>query len=823
MRPADAPPHRTLLLALGLVAAGIVGFEVALTRIIAIQHLHHLASLIIALGLLGFGAAGAFASLLADTIRHHGAAWLTVSAAGFALALPLSVVVSGRIDMTLPALAWRPEELAGLGLYVVCFLAPFFLGALFVTTCFICWSARIGQLYAADLIGSAAGALSVPLALQVMGLENLLIFFSLAAVIAVVLIGTSAPNGAIGVGLVGILMAIYNLNVLLVQPTGYKELSVQLNTRGAQILWERDTPDTRLTVLDAPGLHGAPGLSIASNANAPPQARLFFDGDNGTPLLDVATPPPLMQSVISSAAFHLAPPQPIVLLHSLGGGWQAWVAASHDPERIQASEENAALRRLLAGDAATGPARPYLPSGVELVPMTARRFHAAHPGLFDIVMLTLSAPEAGLAAGAVRYDTTVEAFREVLADVSETGVYAIVTDIKAMPQHSLRLAATATRALRQLGKTPSGHIAAIRDWRNLVLLVTQAPIDDDRQRALRAFAERWRFDLVALPGLQEADTNRFHHRRNGGLYGPFKAFIEGEATAFHESYVFDVQPTTDDSPFFDKFFRRQGLATLRETFGPTWRAHLSWGYLLHWATLLIGTVLALVAIIAPLAFIRRDRGPVRENRIRQFPTGLYFSALGLGFMFAEIGLLQKSTLLLDATSSAFSIVVAAMLVGAGMGSYCLGRRRLANRALVGWLLLPAGLAPLFMVLFAHGFQFAADWPFAARAGFISATVFAIAFPMGCALPQGMLRVRAAGASTIAWAWGINGFTSVIGSLAAVLIAMHWGFTVLMGCASICYLSAAILGSRLIGRQAAFPGPQPPPRTPHPDPDRHRKQ
>ncbi|AZT84810.1 hypothetical protein EHN06_15315 [Marinobacter sp. NP-4(2019)] len=803
MQPADAPPHRTLLLSLGLVAAGIVGFEVALTRIIAIQHLHHLASVIIALGLLGFGAAGAFASLFADTIRRHGAAWLTVSAAGFTLALPISVVVSGRIDMTLPALAWRPEELVGFGLYVACFLPAFFLGALFVTTCFICWSARIGQLYAADLIGSAAGALSVPLALHVMALENLLILLSLAAAIAVVLARASALNRAIGVGLVGILAAIYNLNVLLVQPAEYKELSVQLNTRDAQILWERDTPDTRLTVLEAPGLHGAPGLSIASTANAPPQARLFSDGDGGTPLLDVATPPPLMQSVISSAAFHLAPPQPTVLLHSLGGGWQAWVATSHDPERIQASEENAALRRLLTGAAATVLARPYLPVGVELVPMTARRFHAAHSGKFDVVMLTLSAPEAGLAAGTVSYDTTVEAFREVLADVSETGVYAIVTDIKAMPQHSLRLAATATRALRELGKPPSGHIAAIRDWRNLVLLVTQAPINENRQRALRAFAERWRFDLVALPGLQETDTNRFHHRRNGGLYAPFKALLEGEATTFQENYAFDVRPTTDDSPFFDKFFRHQGLATLRESFGPTWRAHLSWGYLLHWAALLIGTGLALTAVIAPLAFIRRDT--MHVNRARRLPTGLYFSALGLGFMFVEIGLLQKSTLLLDATSSAFSIVVAAMLVGAGMGSYWLGRRRLTNRALVGWLLLPAGLAPLFMGLFAHGFQIAADWPFAARAGFISAAVFAIAFPMGCALPQGMLRVRAAGESTIAWAWGINGFTSVIGSLAAVLIAMHWGFTVLMGCASICYLAAAILGSRLAdppGRTAA---------------------
>jgi Sec-independent protein secretion pathway component TatC len=45
-------------------------------------------------------------------------------------------------------------------------------------------------------------------------------------------------------------------------------------------------------------------------------------------------------------------------------------------------------------------------------------------------------------------------------------------------------------------------------------------------------------------------------------------------------------------------------------------------------------------------------------------------------------------------------------------------------------------------------------------------------------------------SLISWAWGVNGFASVIASVVAVMISMKWGFTWTLLAGSLCYLFAA---------------------------------
>jgi len=43
-----------------------------------------------------------------------------------------------------------------------------------------------------------------------------------------------------------------------------------------------------------------------------------------------------------------------------------------------------------------------------------------------------------------------------------------------------------------------------------------------------------------------------------------------------------------------------------------------------------------------------------------------------------------------------------------------------------------------------------------------------------------------------WAWGINGFFSVIGASGAVLIAVSWGFAAVIGVAFALYILAAVV-------------------------------
>ncbi len=72
-------------------------------------------------------------------------------------------------------------------------------------------------------------------------------------------------------------------------------------------------------------------------------------------------------------------------------------------------------------------------------------------------------------------------------------------------------------------------------------------------------------------------------------------------------------------------------------------------------------------------------------------------------------------------------------------------------------------------------------------------LFPIGFMMGMPFPIGM---KAASASPAArdltpWLWGINGATSVLASVLAIVIAMAWGISASFWTGFACYVVAAL--------------------------------
>ena len=76
---------------------------------------------------------------------------------------------------------------------------------------------------------------------------------------------------------------------------------------------------------------------------------------------------------------------------------------------------------------------------------------------------------------------------------------------------------------------------------------------------------------------------------------------------------------------------------------------------------------------------------------------------------------------------------------------------------------------------------------------ISAAVLVpLGFFMGMPFPTGLKLLAANGGSTVEWAWALNAAASVLGSVAAMIIAIHFGLTVTLACAGLAYLCAAAL-------------------------------
>ena len=61
--------------------------------------------------------------------------------------------------------------------------------------------------------------------------------------------------------------------------------------------------------------------------------------------------------------------------------------------------------------------------------------------------------------------------------------------------------------------------------------------------------------------------------------------------------------------------------------------------------------------------------------------------------------------------------------------------------------------------------------------------------LGTAMPTGLTRLAGLHPGAVPWAWAVNGVASVLASVAAVAIAITWGFSAVMLAATACYLVA----------------------------------
>src|SRR5438128_7427888 len=84
---------RMTLLALALTSAGLLAYEVLLTRLFSIIQWHHFAYMVISIALLGYGVSGTFLAFAQDRLRPRFASVFALCAALFAVSAVAGFVV----------------------------------------------------------------------------------------------------------------------------------------------------------------------------------------------------------------------------------------------------------------------------------------------------------------------------------------------------------------------------------------------------------------------------------------------------------------------------------------------------------------------------------------------------------------------------------------------------------------------------------------------------------------------------------------------------------------------------------------------------------
>jgi len=748
--------------------------------------------MVISIALLGFAASGILLALIQSrtkgplTEEHCALPFCLISFFLF-IFIVASFLLAQKIPFSPFQLVWQKKQYVYLAGYYVLFFIPFFLAGCFIGLNFMCYKTTIARVYFYNLLGSGAGVLIAFLSFYVIPPALLLIVSGFFAFLGFLF--SAKPKirtkPYLILSIVGALFFVICLikGGIPLKISPYKGISKGLQLPGATLEYEEYSPLGLVQVVDAPSLRYAPGLSLAYTQGPPPQKELFIDGDsygavtnfkgdkNNLEYLDYST---------FALAYHVISPQRVLVLNP-GGGSQALAAFYHSPAHIQVVESHPGIVNLLRGPLKSFSQNIYNHHPhIEVDIASPREFTARHLSAYDLVQLDLIGSWGGAGGGIYatgqNYMYTREAFQEYFEHLKPNGILSASAWLSSPPRTFLKLLALAVETVdKNGGGNTSCSLVAIRSWATGTVLMKKGEFGPAEVSATKDFCKKRAFDLVYYPGIDQREVNRYSILEKPVYYETMGDLLQRDKRSeLYENYVFNIRAPTDDKPYFFHFFRLSAVFYLLKTLGREWIPFLEWGYVILWGTLAQALLLAPLFLLLPLVFLR--------NKERLPPLGkgkifLYFSLLGLGFMFIEMGFIQKFILLLTHPILALALTLFTLLFFSGIGS--LLSSRVGDRS--RWIPF-AGilLFSCIYVIFLDGLLKAfLPCSLFFKCVLVVTLLAPLAFFMGMPFPIGLQLVADKQSTYIPWVWAVNGVASVIAPVLGSLLSVCLGFRVLM--------------------------------------------
>ena len=576
----------------------------------------------------------------------------------------------------------------------------------------------------------------------------------------------------------------------------YKSQSQLLLIPGTKVIARYSSPLGLISVVKTAitPLRYAPGLSLNATTEPPEQLAVFTDADNMTAITRYNGNPETisyLEETTSALPYHLKQHADILILGA-GTGGDILRANNHEIKHIDAVELNPQVIDLVKEKYADFAGHLYSNTHINLQVGEARGFVATSNKTYDLIDISLLdafGASTGLYSMAENYLYTEQAIQDYLRHVSPGGYLSITRWIKIPPRDEPKILATVIKTLRQanIGQ-PGLRLIMIRSWQTSTLLVKNGVISAEEINRLKQFCSERSFDLVYYPGISAQEVNRFNIQLQPYLYQAAMALLSNEREAFINDYKFNIKPATDDQPYFFHFFKWRTLPEILLLLNSGGIFLMESGYLILIAALLQAIVVSLLLIALPFWLWKNKLGinPGSRNHLRIL---VYFFCLGLAFLFIEIAFIQKFILILHHPLYAITVVLSTFLLAAGAGSHF--SAKLSRSAKKSVIMLPIAVISLLGISYSLSFESIAG--FLLKTGYLNRYMFSIlliaplGFCMGMPFPMALAKISQSAPALIPWIWGINGCASVISAILATLIAMQFGFTVLI------FLAIALYG------------------------------
>ena len=791
-------------LSVALISATVLAYEVLLTRLFAIAQWHHFAYMVISIALLGFGASGTFLALKSNLVNHFKVAYVISLILFGILALPCFLLAQ-QFSIHPEQLLWEPKQMMRVTIVYMLLALPFFFAANAIGLALMHYRHTVSKIYAADLIGAGCGGVMIVGALYFLAPIDALKALSALALVTAIIAGLELRFKWVNTAITSV-TALGLLIALQIVPTAwlsqsispYKSMSQQLNVIDTYTEAERSSPLGMLSVIASPTvpLRHAPGLSLNAIVEIPEQRGVFIDGDGITPIdrYRKREDSAYLDHLTSALPYHLKQPQHAVILGA-GGGSLVRQALYHDTPSVTAVELDPQIIKLVREDYREFSGGLYDIDRVNIQIEEARGFFAGNTQSYDLIQVGLidsfAASSAGLYALNENYLYTVEALGEFYTHLNKGGYLAISRWVKLPPRDALKLFATAVRTLQHAGiENPGAQLLMIRGWQTSTLLMKNGRFTPEEISNARNFCEQHAFDLAFYHGMPETQANQYNVLSQPFFYQGALSLSSESYRQFLNKYKFSIEPATDDQPYFFYFFKWRTLPEVVSLVGRGGIPLLESGYLILIVTFIQAVLISIVFVVLPLY------KHIRDNNVRWMRMAMYFTILGFAFFFVEIAFIQKFLLFLHNPVLAVAVVLSGFLVFAGIGSNIASRWQTGQAA--RYLVITAVFAIVILgMLYAFVipglvFEPLIGASMSVKVAVSLALIGLLAIPMGMPFPLGLARLSEQAEKQIPTAWAINGCASVISAILATVIAIHFGFTVVVMLAVILYFLAAAI-------------------------------
>jgi len=744
-----------------LISTAMLMFEILQTITLSLQLFDRLAFLVVSFSMLGLGTGGTCATLLARRGAAHARQWLWGSTVAFGLFIILAMLVSSHIQNIF-------------GIIFVSFL-PYVPAGLFFSLVFYCWPLHAHRNYFLNLFGSGLGCLVLVMLLNTAGDAALTVWViaCLGLLGSVLLaIGFSRKYVIASFFLIAAVgcMQPFVRELFSFVPGKQKHYGQILSDASihSRLEWSKWGYLGRLdSVAPGDGIeHFVYGQFAKNMLDLACDFRfLFASGDNWSYTIDFRNNEEFKKQFVSRhllAAPYLLTAQPDVLNIGLGGGIDVFLALKHGARSVVGVEINPLMIEAVQTRYRNFFDDPYHDPRVTIKEMDGRTYANNTKRKFDVITLSAVDTGAGLAAGAnllsENYLYTQEAFDTYFHLLKEKGFFLIFR-----PQNQLlRSVVTAVESMRACGiQHPEKHCAVFGDNPWCVALIGRSPLTDGEiERIITLVRENTEGQKIYYLPRDNRASLPYAITPSPYFDTIFDFVARGEEGTFVKNFSCNVSPIRDDSPYYYNqdlnFFKSRAFKILLSIFACVF-------------------ISAFVLIVLPLAG-QSLKGCTRGLK----NTAGYFSGIAIGFMFIEIGLIQKLALFLGHPSYSITVTLFSILIFSGVGSIfsarLLDRAKIIRFCIFGAII---SAAVCYAVVPATLLTFLYTESLTLRCIIVVALLAPGSFVMGMPFPTMLSTLRGPEAVCIPWAYAINSFASVVASVVAVILSMTCGFTFLL--------------------------------------------